>query len=427
MFWGIGTAARQDRISWPVFPLSIIRRYRRQKMTPFTSEEQAKLYGQFIVDFANAKNSDEACKELVKGIQQAFNFTTNFVIQSEKILPSLKKFKSALPKSEMVLIKILLAEDNIIDSLNIEFESIMRELVDYNSTQNTLTFRKFSWDYEDQDEVYKYKDFWEYPYSMSIGQIERTMGISKNARTWGSTDPVEMSLRKYKSRNWELIKPETLNELKKLLKVGKIKAKFRKSVSKERYSELKRLAETYEKIDGIHKRISQLQNNLRTTLNDIIEGKSLYHNQSFKKYLVRYSTLNKHGLIINRDDSFSYDSDLFKEEYYLKYQDSFGYITYFFIEFLLNHDLRKLKFCERCEKFYVQTKLNPRQRYCEKCSPKSKMSKERRKEYQRKYRQKKKLEERAIQREAKIENLMKKVGCSREEALEYIEADESMM
>jgi hypothetical protein len=62
-------------------------------MTPFTSEKQAKLYGQFLVEFANARNSDEACKELIKGIQQAFNFTTNFVKQTEKVLPSLNKFK----------------------------------------------------------------------------------------------------------------------------------------------------------------------------------------------------------------------------------------------------------------------------------------------------------------------------------------------
>ena len=76
----------------------------------------------------------------------------------------------------------------------------------------------------------------------------------------------------------------------------------------------------------------------------------------------------------------------------------FELIAYSLSEWLLNNDRRKLKYCQGCEKFYVQTKLNPKQKYCSKCSPKSKMSKERRKEYQKKYRQKKKQEKLAIQR-----------------------------
>ena len=54
------------------------------------------------------------------------------------------------------------------------------------------------------------------------------------------------------------------------------------------------------------------------------------------------------------------------------------------------------------------------------------MSKERRKEYQRKYRQKKKQEKLVNQREARIGQLMKRTGYSREEAIEFIEADSEM-
>ncbi|MDH4205623.1 MAG: hypothetical protein OEV45_08850 [Desulfobacteraceae bacterium] len=100
-------------------------------------------------------------------------------------------------------------------------------------------------------------------------------------------------------------------------------------------------------------------------------------------------------------------------------------IGYSLILFLLNNDRRKLKICERCEEFYVQTKLNPRQRYCKKCSPKSKMSKERRNEFQRKYRQKKKQEKLAQERKARIKNLVNK-GWTREEAEEIINADSMM-
>lgn len=73
-------------------------------MIPLKSEKQIRLYGELLVNFANAKNSDEASKELVKAIQQAFGFLMSFVKKSENLLPSLKKLKSGLSKSEMVLI-----------------------------------------------------------------------------------------------------------------------------------------------------------------------------------------------------------------------------------------------------------------------------------------------------------------------------------
>ena len=118
-------------------------------MRPLKSEKQIKLFGELLVNFANAKNTDEASKKLIKGIQRAFNFSENFVVESEKLLASLKEFKSALSKSEMNLIKThFLKGDEIflLYFLKEEFKSMQRKLIEYNSTKKTFTFQEFEWD-----------------------------------------------------------------------------------------------------------------------------------------------------------------------------------------------------------------------------------------------------------------------------------------
>jgi len=351
-------------------------------MIPLTSEKQIRLYGQLLVDFANARNSDEACKELNKGIQRAFNFSTNFLKQSEKAHPSLKKFKSDLSKSGLVLIKTLLVERDIIYFLNEGFESIYRKLVDYNSTQNTLTFQEFEWDADhDGDMWIGIKDFSKPPYTISMSKIEQTMSISEK-----------------EPRTWELIKPETVKELKKLIKIGRVKTKFRNIVSEERYSELKSLIKTYEHITMIHKRIYSYQNNLRKTLNDIVEGRNLYNNQTLKYYLNAYRSDCKLELTLQPDGSFNYDSNFLKEKHYLKYMDCifdppFGHtnypphylpIAYSLIEFLLNYDRRKLKHCPYCNNFFIAKSINRKTRCyepdCERAYQRNKKRKQREKE-----------------------------------------------
>jgi hypothetical protein len=70
-------------------------------------------------------------------------------------------------------------------------------------------------------------------------------------------------------------------------------------------------------------------------------------------------------------------------------------------EFLLDDDRnrRKLKQCPGCEEFYIQSKLNPRQKYCPDCSKKSRMTTEQRKIYDRTRKKKIKKEKEALKRE----------------------------
>jgi len=91
-----------------------------------------------------------------------------------------------------------------------------------------------------------------------------------------------------------------------------------------------------------------------------------------------------------------------------------------------NEDKMKLKKCQGCNGFFVSTKVDARIKYCAKCSPKSKKTREERRRYQREYRKKTRQEKAAIEHEARIENLIKRAGLSRKEAIEIIEADSKM-
>jgi len=104
----------------------------------------------------------------------------------------------------------------------------------------------------------------------------------------------------------------------------------------------------------------------------------------------------------------------------------FSMLGYSLSQFIMNKDIKKLKRCQICGKFFISSKVDKRVKYCTLCSPKSKMSKEERNKYQREYNKRKRTEKLETEREARIENLIKRSGCSREEAIGYIEADSQM-
>lgn len=97
-------------------------------------------------------------------------------------------------------------------------------------------------------------------------------------------------------------------------------------------------------------------------------------------------------------------------------------VGYSLTKFLLNNERAKLKQCRKCNKFFVASKNDSRIKFCADCSPKTKKSKTKNAEYQRQYRLKKKQEK----SESRIINLIDKLGCTREEAIEIIEADSMM-
>jgi len=375
-----------------------------------TSEKQNRLYGQIIKAFANSKSTDEACAVLIKGIQQAFSFSSNFLEQSNKILPSLKKFESNFSKQEKVLLKLILAELDIIDFLNSQFVFQNRTLIGYNADKNTLIFQNSFCNTSTQS-----------------GHVDRNVILKKQ---------YTMHIREIEPHEWEMMKPRTFNEAERLMKVGSVKSRFRQNVSKERYAEIKSQAKTYQSILAVHEEINQFQNGIKKTLDEIVKRKQLYENECFRGFLSFYKIHCNLKVDLLYDDTFRYISNFMKEDYYLKehkttiHSGIFAYfhtsIPFFLVEFFKQPKNKKLiHICDECGKYFISKRDDSRIRFCPSCSPKSKKSKELHNEYMKKYRQKKKQEKLSIQREARIKNLVN-TGWTRKEAEEMIEADSMM-
>ena len=264
--------------------------------------------------------------------------------------------------------------------------------------------------------------------------------------------PFEKHINDFEDFEWEQMEPQTKKSVKKLMRVGKTILKFKKDVSESRFSELKKVAQQYQQAYEFNKAIERTQNELANTINGLVKERNLYENEYFYNFLRNYQKFVTAELILQSDNSFSFKTKFLEAECFYEdknrdysgipkthpyYHEFKSYlfirnsyheaISYLLVEFLMPERNRNLFYkCSVCNKYFIAGKSDRRIKFCSICSPKSKMGKKRRKEYQRKYRQKKKQEKLAIEREDRIEHLMKKTGYSREEAVEFIEADSKM-
>ncbi len=106
-----------------------------------------------------------------------------------------------------------------------------------------------------------------------------------------------------------------------------------------------------------------------------------------------------------------------------------GAVAQSLLAFLANDDRRKLKKCKLCGKYYVAKRIIENQKYCSKCSTKSKMSTKKRRLYMRNYRkngQAKKERKRAEGYESQILKYMKNLDLTRDQAINLMEEERTM-
>ncbi len=157
---------------------------------------------------------------------------------------------------------------------------------------------------------------------------------------------------------------------------------------------------------------------LRIFINEFINQKrNLYKTLSFIPYLIDYNRLKKPVLIIDMDGSLI-DEPIFEEYQFdeWRYSDIIAYCVVCFFKSTKN--IKRIYKCDRCEIFYISTKIDKRNRYCPSCSPKSKMTREERRKYMKRYRDDKKSgkeNEIVLLKKMHIRKLIKK-GLTEKEA-----------
>lgn len=112
--------------------------------------------------------------------------------------------------------------------------------------------------------------------------------------------------------------------------------------------------------------------------------------------------------------------ELFSENILTPHPMWLTFLSWSLVSFLSeSNNMKKLKECQYCNKFFVASRNDERIKYCKVCSPKSRIGKEKQYEAQKKHRQKKKRQKNAENskiRENAIQHYMKSLNISRNEA-----------
>jgi len=204
----------------------------------------------------------------------------------------------------------------------------------------------------------------------------------------------------------------------------KIEKVSRDFLSKERFAEIGKiyeLASEYITSFISYDDLFSHQRRIKTIFNDFLNERCIDH--TISEYLRECEkitcnlSITAQNLIIEKQ--------FFEERaFYLKNRGFSKFISFCLINFLKDSYSKKLlRKCKRCQEYFTATRDDKDWKKCPICSRKNSMSQKERREYQKDYNKKKKKEKESKKLEARIANFMKNPNISREEALEYIEAD----
>jgi hypothetical protein len=393
----------------PLSPDTSTGRYRRRVMPH--SREKTRAHGQILVDFANAKNTDQACFAYFNNIQRFLDFSQIFNEQIIDNFPSMGSFLESINETEKELLELILKEKSEIRSLNHQFEIIGYTLESYDPQNSNLSLSQIHLEggvFNGEPDVTVTK---EGPFVYSLEELEELM------------DEIEGSLH-----------PDIPQNINDLMKIGQSIYDLKQKISENRFREIEGISKQYKNIIDLHERIRIIQNDYGSILEMIIEDTPLNEISNLaQKFKTIYDTAMMTTTKINAEKDLIEEIPLIDEANYVRNKMNRGWFielqnefVYWMVEFFRErHNRKYIKKCPHCGNFFIAGRIDHRIKFCNECSPKSKMSKEARRKYQQEYRRKKRQEKLAVEREARINNIIE-IGFSRKEAIEIIEADSKL-
>lgn len=376
------------------------------------------------MDFINAKTTDEACLSLIPKIQHEFGFSSVFIKKAEKSYPFLSDVIINSNEKQRSLIYLHFDFWTNTRLFGEALYPLMLEFEEYDLKNNLLIITKEI----DRDKKIRIPlDRFRKNFNAILNQIEKYSPGESHTKLW---------------RNYH---NELYGQIEKIKGSSHQISKSSGEISNEQEKDVAKLLEN--EVVCAHHDISHEQVVIKIILNRFINNIKLYWNTYIEDILNKYNRWTNAYISLQPDCSLKNKQIQVREEWFINYtppaqQDNkYDYgllgkrvlktyisaVDYFFVEFLKKDGNASLfHLCEKCGKYFVAKKVDKRIKYCPLCSPKSKMGKEERKEYQKKYRGKKRKEKIAHERGAKINNYMEKLGCTREEAEEIIEADSNL-
>jgi len=353
--------------------------------------EKQRLYGQVLVDFANAASTDEAGLKYFENIQKAFDLPYSFIDKAKNNFPTLKDFYSPLTKQEIKYLEQIS-----------EIKTLENEIA------STLCVDSLKYDaYSKTFHIDVYQEI-----ELGDGTLAKDPSIERISRDVSIEELEEMIRRRVVEPIFQDHIEDTLStSLPKLMRL-KNRITEEKEISDEKYQELYLLQDTFADIREEHNYIEFTQENLKSFIKDILKTPAPINIEVIQDKLKSFIKDVLTPPVPINTELFSKAS--LEEAYFTDRSDlSFLFlfrvynypIAYCSKEFFnVKNNIEHLKKCELCKKFYIANKQIKEQRRCSICSKKTRATPEKNREYQRNFRQRLKDDEkkRTEKRESRI-------------------------
>lgn len=338
-----------------------------------------RLYGQLILDFANAKTTDEAGLKYFENLQKVFDLPYSFIEKAIIVFPTLKDLNSFLTDSDIQCLDLI----SKIKMIQYEIASLIYvHSLEYDIYSNTIHI--------DVDNKIQLDDG-SYVVDTRVEPVCKILSIDKLKKMIRAYS-IEPEFQKCR----EII---LLSSIPEILRLGEKMISF-KEMTMEKYKRLYEIEENYANVKLEHEHIEIIQKKTKSFLERIIHTRIPHTSKILNREFI--------------DEDYFIDRSCFTAFSLEKIYDA--PIDYCIALFFNNvENIEHLKKCELCKKFYIAKKLVERQRRCSECSTKTRFNKEQRSEYQRNYRQQIKKLRLVKEHRTKIDEFMKE-GYSRKEA-----------
>lgn len=385
-------------------------------------KERLSKYGTLVWDFANSKTTDDILTSFFENLQTAFHYSSDFKEKALLQYPTMKMTIDSLSHTELTLLRMLLARNNILKSCNESFWVFNQywKIEKYDPIRQKLVIDEAELSYSeshtpDNEKIYSFirKNIISV-HSQKIESYIDNLSFAGIAKEEAEKSRIKLMPDKN-------IKTVLKQKIQQLVKQCQMIEKFKRGAT-NRFKEIEIIAGFYPKIFKFHDYLKAIQGELKTTLLEVIEAEHAYESKKFKRVLEIYNSNVKRIYTVTNNKIVEFDT--FTERFFLGSQNEYIFnvaISFCLIEYLKNPEYsgkERISVCQKCDCIFSKTRLNEQQKYCPVCSRKNKMTPEERADYMKGYRANP-ARRRAIEkekRETRIRHLMTNAGKTKKQA-----------
>ena len=312
-------------------------------------------YGQFIVDFANAKDTENALLACFVNLQRNFQFPSDFYETATNLFPSINVISVLLSNNDKKLLEQILKKNDVIKTLNEQLKPIKYTIENYDPLSRTVSLMSLKWNRENSGdqcgEDQSALNSWN---SGGFLQTLKLLGLSI------VDGPITIQIDAISAEIETLLGSQAADQFNQLMKIGFVIEELTSELDARKYQELNLLAQEHWEVIDFHNKMKEVQTDCRQILDMEIEGKPFNEIPAFAKYLDIYNKTGGHRLIITENNHLTTEFPI-NERKYLTIKVVAGWLdvlqsdtAYCLIEMLKSTKGRKrLKKCRTCSKYFI--------------------------------------------------------------------------